>query len=281
MKAKSNIKFPNIIGISGNPLSGAEHQEQKEDEKSSANLKTAIGLLTALEMSFSDIVGDDATYENLDSEGKIHKLPLKVGPSLEEKSHESIFYTKLEIKRESYPDFDIKVFALCEKEEIERILNNIVRVSKDSLDRHDPRYEKARDYIRYLAQVIDGQDKSESDSKLITLQSNLSDDQLRQLRKELIREKIIENINAEDFIYLLTGQPITLTMKQINWKHSKVKACVLLGAIVGKKFINSIANKCFVLAKNRKNKIFDSNVKATTGYPDIERILKTTVGLIV
>lgn len=97
---------------------------------------------------------------------------------------------------------------------------------------------------------------------------------LNTIRERLIKANIIGDISENDFIYIFSGKPITEKMKLIKWKSSKVKAKNLLNKMVCEGFSNPIANKCFVLDKNPNNKIFDSNVKPTVGFPDIDDIFK-------
>jgi hypothetical protein len=63
-------------------------------------------------------------------------------------------------------------------------------------------------------------------------------------------------------------------MKRIEWKSFKAEAKYLLNRMVGKEFSNPIGNKCFVLAKDQNNEIFDSNVKPATSYPVIDNIFR-------
>jgi glutaredoxin 2 len=107
-----------------------------------------------------------------------------------------------------------------------------------------------------------------------SLNSILSDEKLLKLRSLLIAGDYICNISESDFIYLFREQPLKVGLVSIQWKKSKVKAKKLLSVIIGENFSNPTANKCFILYKNPKDKIFDSNVKLTTSYPDIDGIIR-------
>lgn len=130
--------------------------------------------------------------------------------------------------------------------------------------------------VRYIKKaILEACEKNLPLDKLPkTFKVNCTTQQLNSIREGLIKAKIIDVISKNDFVYLFTEQPITKKMKRIEWKTFKTTAKYLLNRIVGEGFSNPIANKCFVLAENPKNKIFDSNVEITTSYPDIDNIFK-------
>jgi hypothetical protein len=264
---------------------------KQQDEMS--NLKKAIRLFIVLDESFSDIkyipfnksVIDsmiDEMYggKRIEEMGKEEKIIInarekallgaKFETSREYYPVEVFFEKQCKKEKESDQTFDIKVFAECEKERIEGILVQVKQLSDKLYYTKEDTFKQAIKYIDYLNGFISGQTVEGSKTFKICDPSL----PLNAIREGLIKGKIINNISEKDFTYLFTEQPILKGMKRIEWKSFKAEAKYLLNRMVGKEFSNPIGNKCFVLAKDQNNEIFDSNVKPATSYPVIDNIFR-------
>lgn len=161
------------------------------------NLKKVFGLIETLDKSFSDIEYKD--FDKVLIDEKIKELYsdfaefeqrnlnrsdiLKDEMILVKAKEKAYLNAKLEISREYYPvelffkkqceiekgidpTFDIEVFAECEKDRIESILEQVKQLSDKSYYSETGTYKQALKYIKYLSEIIKGKAKKKL-SKII------------------------------------------------------------------------------------------------------------------
>lgn len=227
------------------------NDEEIEKMDQDENLKKAIGLLMALDRSFSDNMAEfddlslyyksiinnhpdfdapDLTdyltnalkeYRQSKSKALGRKFPQKLDN--EYYSAETLFKKQCEKERKSDPTFDIEVFAECEKKHIEGIIEQVEQLTYKSYYAKHPTYAQGKEYIKYLSKVSNGQIIEPIQGKTEkTFSTGYSPEQLKKLRKALIDSCFIFNsISEADFIYIFTGQPITNKLRPIKWQFSR------------------------------------------------------------
>ncbi|MDP3446070.1 MAG: hypothetical protein Q8T08_24680, partial [Ignavibacteria bacterium] len=153
------------------------------------------------------------------------------------------------------------VFADCEKERIEGILEKIRQLCDKSDYITQETYKQALKYIKYLNLVINGQ----TDETPKTFITGYEPEQLKTIRERLIKAKIIGQISEKEFVYLFTAKPISKTMKRLDWKESRPLGHEFLKRVVYSKsnFDFNQVNDCI---KSKDGKLFDSNCKSTAPY---------------
>lgn len=131
-------------------------------------------------------------------------------------------------------------------------------------------HPQIRNYFRRLKKKykeITSQEENGS-ANLLTLKTNLTEDQLKKLHKKL-NEKYIKTISENNFVHLLTSKPIN-GIDKIKWLKTKTMAVYLFDKIC-LDFSFSILNKCV----EKNNSGFDHNNRSKVKFDDIEEILKS------
>jgi len=111
---------------------------------------------------------------------------------------------------------------------------------------------------------LENEDKKEL-SKNSTFSTHYNPEQLNQIRKGLIKKKMIKDISEADFEYLFTSNPITPKMKRLFWEESRPAGHEFLRRVVyqDRHFDFNQVNNCIRFSDG---KLLDSNCRSTARY---------------
>lgn len=125
---------------------GLYSEEEIKQQDLMAKLKKAFCLIIKLH--------DEFLNSKIEYQGET-KFPVET--SSEYYPVEEYFKKRSDKNKESDPTFDLKVFATCEKERIESILNNVRLLSVNSYKYfEEDAYSQALKYIEFLSNIISG-----------------------------------------------------------------------------------------------------------------------------
>jgi hypothetical protein len=185
---------------------------------------------------------------------------------------------------EAFREYIVK--KVCEMRDFEKSLR--ADEQKRSLDLQDLANEFLT-WVLHRCNILDNENGSleslnnkqeEVSGEGTTLLTTLSTEQLKNLRKLLIKKELIAEIEENSFVYWLSGKPLK-SISKIKWIGSKkMLAYMLTGDVQNKSgicigFHFPTANKCFDVFVDGKSSKLDSNDRPKTGYSEIDRIIKT------
>lgn len=129
----------------------------------------------------------------------------------------------------------------------------------------------AAKYVAFLKNELEELNKTIANNiGKITMQTNLSEEQLKKLRNELIISGYIKEIKENDFIYFFSGKPLKI-MEKIKWQKAiSVGDYLLRKVCLG--FSYPVVNNCIETKNHEK---FDSNKRTKkSGYNEIDVLLE-------
>ncbi len=227
-------------------------------------LYNAIAALNEFTKSFSTI-GIEELVDPSISAGQRVALLRRIADEASEILTEdpaNLFEQQCKKEKSRDPQFKREVFARMEKMRAMAAVSKFEKISElHELYSENPAYKLVLSYLNFLDHLPE---EKASTSQLRTLKGKQTPQQRSLIREWLIKNKIISNINQEDFEYLFSEQLI-IGMRPIKFLKPASWAKRLLFIMV-EGFENkgsadyNIANQCIILKSGRK---LDSNTKVT------------------